>query len=170
MGKVETALKEEIIRVARREARKLQARAAEGARRLKSNVAALQTQVAALKRELADQQSKMRVARATERVVPQELKKSRLSPVLIKKLRKRINVTQAELAQLVGVSAGAVGFWETGKSQPRAALKARLVALRRVRRRDIRRLLAEKQAPAAKKPRKKAARKAKATKREAAKN
>ena len=72
--------------------------------------------------------------------------KVRLSPQLIKKLRKRLNISQPELAILVGVSPAAVGFWETGKSNPRPDTKARLVALRSLGRRDARRLLEEKKA------------------------
>lgn len=150
MGKVETALKEEIVRLARKEVRKSQAKTVEGVRRLKGSLAKLQTEVAALKRQLAGEQSKRRIVSVTQGLAPAELKKSRLSPRLIKKLRKRLKVTQSELARLVGVSAGAVGFWEIGKSQPRAAMRARLVALRRAGRRDVRRLLAE--SPAAKQP------------------
>jgi transcriptional regulator with XRE-family HTH domain len=49
-----------------------------------------------------------------------------------------------ELATLVGVSAGAVGFWEQGKAQPRGRNKEALVALRKLGKREVRGILAAK--------------------------
>jgi len=37
---------------------------------------------------------------------------------LLKQLRKEKNVTQLQLAEAIGVSAGNVGDWESGKSRP----------------------------------------------------
>ena len=62
---------------------------------------------------------------------------------LIRTLRSRLDISQADLAQLVGVSAVAVGSWESGKSRPRPETKARIVALRALGRREVRRLLAK---------------------------
>ena len=39
-------------------------------------------------------------------------------PQLLKSLRKEKNVTQIQLAEAIGVSAGNVGDWENGKSRP----------------------------------------------------
>jgi len=67
----------------------------------------------------------------------------RMSPRLIRTLRKRLGISQADLAKLVGVSTVAVGTWESGRSRPRAESKARIAALRSVGRREVKRLLAE---------------------------
>jgi len=68
----------------------------------------------------------------------------RLSPLLIKKLRARLGISQGQLARLVGVSGPAVAFWEQGKSRPEGQNRAALVALRGVGRREVKRMLAEK--------------------------
>jgi len=143
MGRIETTLREEIARLARREARNLQARHVEDLRRLKRRVAELGNELDALKGERAVEQSKSRMAEATKSVAAEKAAKARLSPGLIKKLRKRLKISQPELAKLLGVSPAAVGFWESGKSNPRVETKTRIVALRNLGRRDVRRLLAE---------------------------
>jgi DNA-binding transcriptional regulator YiaG len=71
-----------------------------------------------------------------------EAASSRISPNLIKKLRKKLNLTQAELATLVGVTPGAVAFWEQGRSRPRESYKRALVSLRHLGRRDVAAMLA----------------------------
>lgn len=141
MGKVESALKEEITRLARKAARQLQSRMVEEVRRLKKKVADLQSEVTALKKARASALSKSRMAEATQSVVRQDVQKARLSPLLIKKLRKRAKISQPQLASVLDVSPAAVGFWESGKSQPRPETKARIVALRKLGRRDVQRLL-----------------------------
>lgn len=159
MGKIESALKEEIARLARKTARGLQARTVEDVRKLKKRVAGLQVEIAALKRERTREQTKIRMARAAESAVTRKGVKARLSPGLIQKLRKRLRISQPELALLLDVSASAVGFWETGRVQPRPETKARIVALRSLGRRDVKGLLAEKTPKKAKKAPKKARKK-----------
>jgi hypothetical protein len=49
-----------------------------------------------------------------------------------------------ELGILTGVGLSAVAMWEKGKFRPRGEKKAALVALRKLRKRDVKKLLAEK--------------------------
>ena len=77
-------------------------------------------------------------------VSPEELKKSRLSPRLIKTLRKKLKITQKELAILVGGSVMAVQNWEAGKFTPKADKKAALAALRKLGRTEVKKLLTQK--------------------------
>ena len=167
MGKVESALKDEITRLARKVARHLQSRTVEEVRRLKKRVAELQSEVTTLKKAHASALSKSRMAEATQSVVRLDIQRARLSPLLIKKLRKRMKISQPQLASLLSVSPAAVGFWESGKSQPRPDTKARIVALRKLGRRDVRRLLDAKQRAVLKKSARKSgrAKKSKARKR-----
>ncbi len=74
---------------------------------------------------------------------PEEVKKSRFSPRLIKTLRKKLGVTQKELAILIGITVGAVASWEAGKFIPKADKKATLAALRKLGRSEAKRLLEE---------------------------
>jgi hypothetical protein len=48
------------------------------------------------------------------------------------------------LAILAGVTVGAVGLWEKGKFRPAANKKAVLVALRKLSKREVKKILAEK--------------------------
>lgn len=47
----------------------------------------------------------------------------------IRACRIKVGYSQAELANLIGVSDAAVCMWETGKTAPRAALLPKLAAL-----------------------------------------
>ena len=47
----------------------------------------------------------------------------------IRAYRIKVGYSQAELANLIGVSDAAVCMWETGKTAPRAALLPKLAAL-----------------------------------------
>ena len=143
MGKIETALKAEITRLSRRETRSLVAKHVAELRRLRERVGALERELHAIKSARAVEQAKAKTKSVAEAVTAEKAAKARLSPWLLKKLRGRLKVSQGELAKLVGVTAAAVGFWESGKSQPRPETKARIVALRSLGRREVRRLLAE---------------------------
>ena len=65
------------------------------------------------------------------------MKEARLSPLLIKKLRNRLGITQGELATLVGVSSSAVGSWEYGKAKPEGHNREALVALRKLGKQEL---------------------------------
>ena len=143
MGKVETVLKAEIARLSRRETRRLTQKHVEELRRLRQRVATLEREVHSLKTARAEEQVKAKIKTTTETVATGRALSARLSPGLIQALRRRLTITQAELAKLVGVSTVAVGMWESGSTHPRRETKARIVALRSLGRREVRRLLAD---------------------------
>ena len=143
MGKVETVLKAEIARLSRRETRRMMTKHIEELRWLRGRIAELAGEVRALKAARADEQVQTKIRAAAENVAGTQATAIRMTPRLIRALRHRLGISQAGLAKLVGVSTVAVGQWESGRSRPRAGSKARLAALRRVGRREVRRLLAE---------------------------
>jgi hypothetical protein len=55
-----------------------------------------------------------------------------------------LGISQKGLAVLAGVTVGAVGLWEKGKFRPAANKKAVLVALRKLSKREVQKILAEK--------------------------
>ncbi len=71
----------------------------------------------------------------------EEVRRARISPGLIKKLRARLGITQAELAALIGVTGPAIAQWEGGSSEPRGGNRAIVVGLRKLGRQDVQRLL-----------------------------
>ena len=84
---------------------------------------------------------------------PEEVKLSRFSPRLIRSLRGHLEITQKELAILAGVTVGAVHQWESGQFKPSMKKKAVMVALRKLGRREIRKLLEKRSAGRAEKTR-----------------
>ena len=146
MGKMEQALKPEITRIAKKQVRVTYLPLARDVRRLKRTVWALRKTVAVLARLGTELQTERQAQRAKLAVAPEEAKAARLSPLLIRKLRSRLGITQGELATLVGVSQSAVGSWEYEKAKPEGHNREALVALRKLGKREVRGILATKAA------------------------
>jgi DNA-binding transcriptional regulator YiaG len=144
MGKMEQALKGEIIRLAKKELRMAFLPLARDVRKMKRTVAQLRRGVSWLSRLGTEFEAQQSAAAARLEPAPEEAKGARMSPRLLKSLRARLGISQGELAKLVGVSAGAVGFWEQGKAKPRGRNRDALIALRKLGRRDVKRVLAVK--------------------------
>ena len=149
MGKMEQAVKYEIVRLTRKELRATVVPLARDVRRLKRTVSGLTKTVAVLSRLGAGLEAQRTAERAKMVAAPEEVEAARISPGLVKKLRKRLGISQGELATLISVSAGAVGFWEQGKARPGDRNKAALVALRKLGRREVADVLATKAAESA---------------------
>jgi DNA-binding transcriptional regulator YiaG len=111
---------------------------------LKSTVSQLRKTVLALERLAAIQQKELKKREIPLEATPEEVKKSRFSPRLIQSLRKHLGITQKELAILAGVTVGAAHLWEKGKFEPKDEKKRVMVALRKLGRRDVRKLLEKK--------------------------
>jgi len=141
MGKLEATIKSEIVRLAKREMRKTSAPLGRDVRLLKSTVSQLRKTLTALERFTANQQRDLRKRKTPLEATPEEVKKSRFSPALIRSLRKNLGISQKELAILAGVTVGAAHLWEIGKFKPKDEKKAVMVALRKLGRRDVRKLL-----------------------------
>ncbi len=73
---------------------------------------------------------------------PEEVKASRLSPARIRKMRTKLGISMRELGLLVGSSLGTVQMWEKGKFSPKPDKKAALIGLRKLGKREIRKMLA----------------------------
>jgi len=144
MGKMESIIKSEIQRLAKREIHKTSAPLARDIRLLKNKVSQLRKIVLLLEGSKAHQQKLSGIREETLEASPEEVKASRFSPRLIRSLRRHLGISQKELAVLAGVSVGAAHLWETGKFRPKDEKKRVLVALRKLGRREVRRLLEEK--------------------------
>ena len=142
MAKIEMAIKDAIARGARKHIRSVATPLRRDVRRLRQAVRELRTQVAAL-REMAARWAESPAARGWQPAVSEdEARAARLSPGLIRKLRNRLALSQAAVARLVGVSPAAVVQWEQGRATPAGKNRAALVGLRRLGRRQAKRLLA----------------------------
>ena len=143
MSKVESIIKSEIIRLSKREMHQLTAPLGREVRVLKHTVSQIRKAVLVLQRFAAQKQKELAKREIRLEASPEEIKTSRFSPRLFRSLRKKLRITQKELAVLVGVTVGAVQQWEAGKFEPGTGKKAVLVALRKLNRRDVRKLLEE---------------------------
>jgi DNA-binding transcriptional regulator YiaG len=141
MGKVEGIIKSEIVRLAKREVRKVSVPLGRDLRSLKSVVSQLRRTVLGLQRITASQQKELQKGKAVLEAPPEEVKESRFSPRLIRSLRRHLAITQKELAVLTGVTVGAVHLWESGQFKPSMKKKGVMVALRKLGRREVKKLL-----------------------------
>jgi DNA-binding transcriptional regulator YiaG len=142
LAKIELAIKDAISRGARKHIRSAAAPLRRDVRRLRQAVRDLRAQLATL-REVAARWTALQTGRGWQPAVSEEeARAARLSPSLIRKLRRRLALTQAAVARLVGVSAAAVVQWEQGRATPAGKNRAALVGLRRIGRREAKRLLA----------------------------
>jgi DNA-binding transcriptional regulator YiaG len=156
LAKIEMAIRDAIARGARKHIRSATTPLRRDVRRLRQAVRELRTQVTAL-REVAARWTESHAGRGWQPgVSEEEARAARLSPGLIRKLRQRLALSQAAVASLVGVSPAAVVQWEQGRATPAGKNRAALIGLRRVGRRQAKRLLAS-AVPERRKPKRPAA-------------
>ena len=146
MPNLQEALRSVILRLARREIRAVARPMRKELRALRRKVSGLPKTLAALGRHVADLVRAHHAQRANLQASAEEAQSARFSPGLIQKLRRRLKLTQGQMAQLVGVSVTGVRAWEAGRSRPQAARRSALVALRKMGRREVARLVAVKAA------------------------
>lgn len=117
MPNVASVLKDEITRLARKEARAHSAPLKKANAQYRRDIAALKRQVQALTREVGDlQRQQARAGRSSQRNGSGEV---RFSPSWVKAHRERLELSAADYAELVGVSALTIYNWEKGKTRPR---------------------------------------------------
>ncbi len=130
MPDVANVLKEEISRIARKEIRArvdpLKKQVIELRRRLRAAEATL------LQLQKTTNKTANTVSRQSGAIVPdvEETRQIRISANAVKKLRTRLRLTQAQMAQLVDVSTNTVVRWEQGTSSPRGGSRAVIASMR----------------------------------------
>ncbi len=164
MPNLAATLKEEIQRLARKEIK-----AQTGS--TKQAVAKYRSEIAQLKRQLREQETKIAFLENQEQKRRQEPSSSeeptegvRFSARSVAAQRKRLGLSAADYAKLVGVSHLTIYNWEQGKSRPRKEQLAALVAVRGIGKREALaklELLKAKEEKSASKPKRKSRKKAK---------
>jgi len=142
LGKLETTIKSEIQRLAKREVRATFVPLRREVRAMRLRLSNLSKNFSVLDRLTKEQLHK--VPKKGLEASPEEVKASRITPDRIRRLRTKLGLSQRQMGILTGATIGAVLSWEKGKFMPRGDKKAALVALRKLRRREVRKLLAEK--------------------------
>ncbi len=141
MGKMESAIRDEISRLARRENRKAVGPLLKERARLKGQIADLKKAVQGLEKSVTPLVRDRKASRSKLRATDEETQAARLSPGLIRKLRKRLGLSQEGLGLLAGVTYWSVADWEHGRSRPNAANRSVIVALRKLGKREVQDLL-----------------------------
>lgn len=141
MPNFSSLLKSEISRIAKKEIR-----AESGA--LKKSSSQHRSDIAALKRRVAELEGMLRKllrsrpTPAAEKALSGEKSlRFRVSGFIT--LRKKLDLSAAEMGQLLGVSAQSVYKWEQGKARPRASQLRQIAQVRKLGKRQVQERLAQ---------------------------
>ena len=131
-------LKSEMTRVAKKEIRT-------ESKTLKNLSAQQRAEIAALKRRVAEletafkrfSQTSTRAKPAAGQAEPEAGVKLRFRASGFASLRQKLDLTAAQMAQLLGVSPQSVYHWEIGKSRPRASQLPAIAAVRKLGKKQV---------------------------------
>ncbi|EGI78621.1 helix-turn-helix domain-containing protein [Hylemonella gracilis] len=146
MAQLASLLKAEIVRLARKEVRaELQA--------LQKASSRYRTELAALKRQIKDQQRQLaKQAKSGGRAKPvssdtagedEDNPRLRFRASGFATLRKKLDLSAADMGKLVGVTQQTVYHWEKGQARPRASQLQNIAAIRKLGKRGAAAKLAE---------------------------
>ena len=135
MPNIGNVLKEEIVRLSRRESRSQVDSTRKATIRHRREIAALKRDMAQLGRQVALLSRKTFGAQA-EAVADTNGKSARFSAKGLRVHRERLGLSADDFGKLLGVSAQSIYNWEQEKARPRAELRAKVAALRRIGKRD----------------------------------
>jgi DNA-binding transcriptional regulator YiaG len=129
MPDITKVLREEIARLARKEIRAETDALKKASTNYRSEIAELKRRVATLERQLAGVQKRAASA-GPAKAAPVDSEKVRFGTKGLKSLRQRLELSAAEFAVLLGVSAQTIYNWESGTTRPRPEQVLAIAALR----------------------------------------
>lgn len=137
MASIQKMFSEEIRRLAKKE--------------IKAATEPLRTQIVTLRKKVSEQNALIKQfskpekalvpAAASEEESGEEGRKTRMPSARIRKIRQQLGLTQMQLAQLLNVSHSAVVKWEIDKASPRSETKAKIAALGKAGKRELKKRL-----------------------------
>ena len=136
MANIASVLKEEIVRLARKEIRTETAGLKKASSQYRTEIAALKRCVVTLEQQLS------RLGKTTTqsdgvKAEPSVETKVRFVAKGFKSLRQRLGLTAGEMGRLLGVSAQSIYSWEAGNSSPRIQQLAKIAMLRGMGKREV---------------------------------
>jgi len=137
-----SALKEEIVRLARKELRSETERLKKASSQYRSDIAALKRRVEALEKQISRFEKKSRGSQSPQEGEG-ETTPVRFSAKGLTSKRQRLGLSAAEMGLLLDVSAQTIYNWEAGKSRPRQQQLAAIAALRGLGKRQAKARLTE---------------------------
>lgn len=141
MPNIASVLKEEIVRLTRKEVRRETEGLKKASAQYRSDIAGLKRRVAELEKQLSrlDKKASSKAASQAEGEAPT---RTRFSAKGLAALRQRFGYSAAEMGTLLNVSAQTVYNWEAGKSKPRQQQLAAIATVRGMGKREAKAQLA----------------------------
>lgn len=142
MPNIAIALKSEIARIARKEAKVATDDFRRASSHYRAYIAELRKRVDTLERELKRAGKRS----AKDAGAPQEDAggvQRRFSPTRLAATRTKLGLSAADFAALIGVSGQSIYKWESGASRPRAQQLAAIASVREIGKREAQRRLAD---------------------------
>ncbi len=136
MPNIASVLKEEVLRLARKEVRSATEGLKKASAAYRSEIAALKRRLASLEKELGRSQ-KPRPAGAAPEEGQEGGAKIRFSAKRLARQRQKLGLSAADMGALLGVSAQTVYNWEAEKSRPRRSQLPAIAALRGLGKRQV---------------------------------
>ena len=132
---------DEVRRLARKEVRAASESLYETIATLRKQIAEQKKQIVELAKSCVLKEEKK--SPVDDIPMPNDGKSLRLNAAGIVRLRTKLGLTQGDFARVLGVAMHTVSVWEQGRRVPRAAHKAKICALRKIGKRELKKLLAE---------------------------
>ena len=153
MPNIAVVLRDEIVRLARKELRSQTEGLKKASAQYRRDIAALKRQVVELKRQVSFLEGVV-LEKPPVSLAANGAARVRFTAKGLRAQRKRLGLSAADYAQLVGVSPQSIYNWEREITRPRKEQIATLVALRSMGKREAQARLQQlaKQKPTAKKP------------------
>ena len=147
MPNIALIFKNEIMRLARKEVKRATGSIYASVKDVKQQNSALKKRVAELEKQLMVLQGKTAAASGIPAAEP-ETPHTRLGASSIRKLRARLKLNRHDMALLLDVNQNSIFLWEQAKAKPRAATRAKIIALRAMKKNAVAALLSEKKGKA----------------------
>ena len=136
MANIASVLKEEIVRLARKEIRNETEGLKKASVQYRSEIAALKRRVVTLEKQLSHL-AKASTHSAEVKAEPDTETKVRFVAKGFKSLRQRLGLTAEVIGALLDVSAQTIYMWEAGKSSPRKQHLPKIAMLRGMSKREV---------------------------------
>jgi DNA-binding transcriptional regulator YiaG len=133
MSKLVSVLKDEVVRIARKEVRAETGLLRKASNRYRGEIAELKRQLGQLKQQLRKAGPGAAAAPTAKTEVTRNI---RFRAAGLRGHRQRLGVTAKGMAALLEVSVQTLANWESGKTKPRASELGRLAAVRKLGKRE----------------------------------
>ena len=143
MPNIATLLKEEISKIARKEVQDQVRELKQTVREQRDAIARLEKQIGSAKAATKSAAAKPAAKVRKPAGIGDRRKQRRIAPNTIKKHRKRLKLSQAELGEILNVSTNTVLRWEAGTSKPRRKHLPGLDQLRTISMRELKKQLSK---------------------------